>query len=138
MAATGASMQIHEAIEERRKQIKKLETEIEALVLAAEILKSGGKTETEKVKTQPDMAYAVLDEIGKPMHVTQVSEQIKKRFSVSIKANNLGVMLFRYAKRGNRFYKAQGKPNTYGLLKWQPISDRLESSKGHGIDAVVF
>jgi hypothetical protein len=75
------------------------------------------------------MAYAVLDEIGKPMHVTQISEQIKKRFSISIKANNLGVMLFRYAKRGNKFYKAQGKPNTYGLIKWQEITQRLDSLK---------
>ncbi|MDQ1407929.1 MAG: hypothetical protein QOG55_3558 [Acidobacteriaceae bacterium] len=122
-------MEIQEAIEERKKQIKKLEIEIEALLLAAEILKSGAKAETEKVKTQPGMAYAVLDEIGKPMHVTQISEQIKKRFSISIKANNLGVMLFRYAKRGNKFYKAQGKPNTYGLIKWQEITQRLDSLK---------
>jgi len=122
-------MEIHAAIEERKKQIKKLEDEIKALVVAADILKAGEKTETDKAKTQPDMAYTVLDEIGKPMHVTQVAEQIKRRFSASIKANNIGVMLFRYAKRGNRFYKAAGKPNTYGLLKWQAISQRLDSAK---------
>ena len=128
-------MEISEAIEERRRQIKKLETEIEALVLAAEILKGGAKTE--KPKSQPDMAYAVLEEVGKPMHVTQIADQIKKVYKASIKPNNLGVMLFRYAKRGNRFYKAEGKPNTYGLLKWQQISERVEATKTHGMDAYV-
>jgi hypothetical protein len=120
-------MEISEAIEERRRQIKKLESEISALVTAAEILRDGAKTE--KPKSQPDMAYSILEEVGKPMHVTQISEQIKKQFKVSVKSTNLGVMLFRYAKRGNKFYKVEGKPNTYGLLKWQEISKRLDSVK---------
>ncbi|MGC2527539.1 MAG: hypothetical protein WA639_07315 [Candidatus Acidiferrum sp.] len=122
-------MDIYEAIEDRRKQIKKLEDEIDALVFAAEIIKGDKKTETEKPKTQPDMAYAILEEVGKPMHVAQLAEQIKKKFSVTIKANNLSVMLFRYSKRGNRFYKSQDKPNTYGLNKWQEISERVQASK---------
>jgi hypothetical protein len=130
-------MNIHAAIEERKKQIRKLEDEIKALVFASEILKSDGKAATEKPKTQPDMAYAVLEEIGKPMHVSQISEQVKKRFQVLIKANNLGVMLFRYAKRGNKFYKSKDKPNTYGLIKWQAVSERLESSKSYSVDTYV-
>jgi hypothetical protein len=122
-------MDIYEAIEDRRKQIKKLEDEIDALVFAAEIIKGDKKTETEKPKTQPDMAYAILEEVGKPMHVAQLAEQIKKKFSVTIRSNNLAVMLFRYSKRGNRFYKSQDKPNTYGLNKWQELSERIQSSK---------
>ena len=118
-------MNIQEAIDEREKQIRFLQQEIKSLQVAAEILK--GKAPTEKPNTQPEMAYAVLDDVGKPMHVTQVVAQVKKRFSVNIKANNLGVMLFRYAKRGKRFYKVQGRKNTYGLIKWQEISERLES-----------
>jgi hypothetical protein len=119
-------MNIQEAIHEREKQIRHLQQEIKSLQVAAEILK--GKASAEKPETQPEMAYAVLEDIGKPMHVTQISEQIKKKFAVSIKANNLGVMLFRYAKRGKRFYKVQGRKNTYGLIKWQEISERLEPS----------
>jgi len=117
-------MNIQEAIDEREKQIRFLQQEIKSLQVAAEILK--GKAPTEKPKTQPEMAYAVLDDVGKPMHVTQVAAQIKKKFAVSIKANNLGVMLFRYAKRGKRFYKVQGRKNTYGLIRWQEIAERLE------------
>jgi hypothetical protein len=117
-------MNIQEAIEEREKQIRFLQQEIKSLQVAAEILK--GKAPTEKPKTQAEMAYAVLEDVGKPMHVAQVVEQIKKKFSAKIKPNNLGVMLFRYAKRGKRFYKVQGRKNTYGLIKWQEISERLQ------------
>lgn len=118
-------MNISEAIEERRRQIKRLEQEIDALQMAADILK--GSAKTEKPKSQPDMAYAILEDVGKSMHVAQVVTQIKKTFSVTVKANNLGVMLFRYSKRGNRFYKVQGKPNTYGLIKWQALTQRIDS-----------
>jgi hypothetical protein len=128
-------MEISEAIEERKRQIKTLQTEIDALLLAADILK--GSAKTDKPKSQPDMAYAILEEVGKPMHVTQIADQIKRLFKTHIKSNNLGVMLFRYAKRGKKFYKSEEKPNTYGLLKWQRISERLDSSKGYDIDAVV-
>jgi hypothetical protein len=127
-------MEISDAIEERKRKIKELETEIEALVLAAEILK--GSAKTEKPKSQPDMAYAILEEVGTPMHVSQIAEQVRKLFKTSIKPNNLAVMLFRYAKRGSKFYKYEGKPNTYGLLKWQPIAKRLES-KTHDVDTVI-
>jgi hypothetical protein len=117
---------IQDAIDDRLKQIKQLEKEIEALQLANEILK--GKVSTEKPKTQPEMAYLVLDDIGKPMHVGQIGLQIKKKFGVTIKLSNLGVMLFRYAKRGKRFYKVQGRKNTYALIKWQELPERIEST----------
>jgi hypothetical protein len=119
-------MEIQAAIEYRRKQIRELQQEISALERAAEILK--GNAKTEKPESQPEMAYAVLDDVGKPMHVGQIVSQIKKRFATTVKSNNLGVMLFRYSKRGTRFYKAQGKPNTYGLVKWQEISQRVAAA----------
>ena len=65
------------------------------------------------------MVYSILEEVGKPMHVGQIAERIKKNFGTSIKTPNLGVMLYRYAQREKRFYKVAGKPNTYGLLKWE-------------------
>jgi hypothetical protein len=128
-------MNIQEAIDEREKQIRLLQQEIKSLQVAAEILK--GKAPTEKPMTQPEMAYLVLEDIGKPMHVAQVVAQIKKKFATTIKANNLGVMLFRYAKRGKLFYKVQGRKNTYGLVKWQAISERLESNKPSHVEGVA-
>ncbi len=61
------------------------------------------------------------------MHVSQIVEQIKKRYRVSVKTNTLGVTLYRYAKRNSSFYKVKGKPNTYGLVKWQAPTERAES-----------
>ena len=116
-------MEIKAAILERQRKIEALQKEIAALEFAESLL--AGKTRSEKPKTQADMASAILEDVGKPMHVGQLVEQIKRIFGESIKSNNLGVMLFRYAKRGNRFYKVQGRPNTYGLVKWQEIKDRL-------------
>jgi hypothetical protein len=128
-------MNIQEAIDERERQIRFLQQEIKSLQVAAEILK--GKIPTDKPKTQPEMAYAVLEDVGKPMHVAQVVAQIKRKFSVNIKANNLGVMLFRYSKRGKRFYKVQGRKNTYGLIKWQELSERVEAAKTRSMDAIT-
>jgi hypothetical protein len=119
-------MDIQQAIDERKKKMKRLEEEIAALQRAAKLL-----DETDALPnsagTQADMASAILENAGKPMHVTDLVSQIKKRFGRTIKSNNLGVMLFRYAKRGSKFYKAKGKPNTYGLIKWEeiPIATRM-------------
>ena len=109
---------IQDAIAEKRDQIKRLEKDIEALLRAKEIL-VGDEQSTGKPKSQPDMAYSILEEIGKPMHVAQIAEKIAKKFGLTIKVMNLGVMLYRYAQRGTRFYKVKGKPNTYGLIKWE-------------------
>jgi len=119
-------MDIHEAIDEKKKQIDKLEREITALQVAAKILEG---TQPDKSKSQPEMAASILEEAGKPMHVSQLSEQIKKKFGKRIKNNNLGVMLFRYAQRGTRFYKVEGRPNTYGLLVWRPVPEEIAKLK---------
>ncbi len=122
-------MDILEAIAEKEKQIEQLRREINTLHSAARILDMAERR-TEKAKSQPAMAASILDEIGKPMHVSQIVDQIKKRFRISVKTNTLGVTLYRYAKRNSSFYKVKGKPNTYGLVKWQAPSERAESIRG--------
>jgi len=123
-------MDFREAIEERKRQISRLQQEIITLENAEALMKGGSPKE--KPKSQPDMAKAVLEEIGKPMHVSQIAAQIKAKYGENIKTNNLGVVLFRYAKRGSHFYKVEGRPNTYGLVKWQDLEERLDGLKpGH-------
>ena len=117
-------MEIKAAILERKRKIEQLQREIAALEFAESLL--AGKTRTEKPKTQADMASTILEDIGKPLHVSQLVSHIKKSFGETVKSNNLSVMLFRYAKRGNRFYKVQGRPNTYGLVKWQGITESIK------------
>jgi hypothetical protein len=126
MHGRGFSMDILEAIAEKEKQIEQLRKEINTLQSAAKILE--GAT-GEKAKSQPDMAAAILEQAGKPLHVTQIIGHMQKRFKKAPKANTLGVTLYRYAKRGSRFYKVKGKPNTYGLIKWQTPEDHMEHAK---------
>ncbi len=109
---------ISEAINEKIEQIKRLEKDVAALQRAQEIL-AGNEQTTGKPKSQPEMVYSILEEVGKPMHVAQIVERIRKIFGTPVKTANLGVMLYRYAQREKNFYKVEGKPNTYGLIKWE-------------------
>jgi HB1, ASXL, restriction endonuclease HTH domain len=124
-------MDIRDAIQQRIKQVKRLEEEIAALQRAEKLVEESSPASS-KPGTQADMATSVLELAGKPMHVSDISTQIRRKFGIQIKTNNLGVMLFRYAKRGSKFYKAKGKPNTYGLVKWEETSipERLEVARG--------
>ncbi len=126
---------IQEAIAQKEKQIEQLRKEIDALGLAEMILKSSGH-DTEKPQSQPDMIASILEEVGKPMHVAQIAEQMKRRFHRTVKTTNIGVLLYRYAKRASRFYKVQGKPNTYGLVKWQSVAERAEAIRGESSRAL--
>lgn len=103
---------------EKQKQLTELQREVDALLLAVKLL-GNDKPIAGEAQSQPQMAVAVLEAHGKPMHVSEIASQISKRFKRSIKKANLSVVLFRYAKRGRHFYKVPGRPNTYGLLKWQ-------------------
>jgi len=111
---------IADVIAEKNRQIEKLRKDIDALQKAQSIIENT-TPETEKPQSQADMAAAILDEIGKPMHVEKIAEQIKKKFHSTVKKSVLGTVLFRYSRKGKRFYKMEGKPNTYGLNKWQSI-----------------
>jgi hypothetical protein len=117
---------IQDVILEKERQVAHLEKEIVALKLAAKILEDNA-SQTDKPMSQPEMAASILAAVGKPMHVSQIADQMKKKFGIAIKTTNLGVMLFRYAKRESKFYKVEGKPNTYGLISSQ-IAEHFKSS----------
>jgi HB1, ASXL, restriction endonuclease HTH domain len=119
---------LQEVIAEKYRQIENLRSEINALEKAKQIIE-GSSRETEKPRSQPEMAAAILEEVGKPMHVSQIVEQMKRKYGASPKPTTLGVTMYRYAQRGRRFYKVKGKPNTYGLIKWQSPEDHIENAK---------
>jgi hypothetical protein len=120
-------MDIEQAIKEKRRQIEKLEQEISTLERASHIL--GQTISGEKNLTQPAMVEAILANVGKPMHVDRLIEQIKIRYKRNVKKNNLGVTLYRYADRGSKFYKVPGKPNTYALLAWQKPGEKIRETQ---------
>ena len=119
---------IQEVIAEKERQIDLLREQIKSLLHAEQIMQNSSR-ETEKPQSQPDIAEAILEELGKPMHVAQIVAQMKRKYHRTTKTNTLGVTLYRYAQRGKRFYKVKGKPNTYGLVKWQTPQDHIENAK---------
>ncbi len=121
---------IYNTLAEKQKELERLQREIDALRMAVRILGSEEDTlVAEAAQSQPQMIAAILEASGKPMHVKQLAEQIKRKFKRTVKKTNLGVLLYRYAQRGRRFYKVPGKPNTYGLIKWQALRDQQGESR---------
>lgn len=109
---------IYNTLKEKQRELVRLQEEIYALQMAARILGAEDVPRAEGERSQPQMLVAILEANGKPMHVKQIVEEMKKQFKKSVKRNNVSVLLYRYASRGKHFHKVVGKPNTYGLLKW--------------------
>ena len=110
---------IYSVLHEKQKQLVILQREVDALRLAMKLLGEEKLSDEDTKLSQPLMAVAILEAMGKPLHVKNIAEQMKKRFKISVKLNNLSVMLYRYATRGRHFFTSSDKPNTYGLLKWE-------------------
>ena len=114
---------IRSVLNDKQQELVKLQREIEALRLSISLLGSDDEEspidkDVDRPISQPKLIASILDASGKPMHVREITYQLKKSFKVEAKKGNLAVMLFRYSRRGSTFYKVPDKPNTYGLLKW--------------------
>jgi hypothetical protein len=120
-------MDIEQVIKDKRRQIEKLEEEIYTLEKASKIL--GHASMGDKQLSQPAMVETILADVGKPLHLDRLIEQIKSRYKQVVKKNNLGVTLYRYAERGSKFYKVPGKPNTYALLAWQKPEEKIREAE---------
>jgi hypothetical protein len=118
---------LHDAIKIKEGQIAQLQKEVAALRLSVKILaeepqKPGKKASkqapglpTGTVITQPLMVRSVLLDCGVPMHVQQISADIKKKYAVVLDPQYLTSIIYRLMKKGKLFRKAG--PNTFGLLE---------------------
>lgn len=80
------------------------------------------------------MAFEILSEKGEPTHVNKISEGIKKKFNKRLRPAYLAAILYRSMKKGKLFYKAEGRPNTFGLLEWQVKRSPVPPSQvGHQV-----
>src|SRR5947209_6942637 len=105
---------IYEVLTQKRREATQLQREIEALELAGRLLQGEKPTANQQEGSIPQKVAAILQAEGKPLHVSEIISRLKSKFKTTVKKNNLGVLLYRYAQRGSRFYKVQDKPNTYG------------------------
>ncbi|MCL4522484.1 MAG: hypothetical protein M1453_03110 [Acidobacteria bacterium] len=120
---------IYSVLAEKQKQLNGLQKEIESLRVAARLLTDEHAPSDAENLSQPQMVVSILEANDKEMHVKDIAEQMKKKFKLDVKRNNLSVLLYRYSSRGRHFYKVIGKANTYGLLKWKTEEKRVLEMK---------
>ena len=109
---------IFKVLSEKQKQLNILQREVDALRVATQLLSDDSASPAgDSEMSQPQMVQAILEAHGKPMHVSEIAQQMKKQYKKTVKVENLAVLLYRYAQRGRRFFKEPNKKNTYGLLK---------------------
>ncbi len=114
---------IHKLLNEKRKELERLQREVDALAIAAGLLSNERPVGAEvRAQSQPQLVIGILEAVGEPLHIREIVEQLHKKLRKKVKKTNLGVLLYRYAQRGKHFYKVPGKPNTYGLLNWRPLT----------------
>jgi hypothetical protein len=110
-------------LRQKEEQLKLLARQVDALRVAAQLMAEeqrlvGGLPESE-APTQPEMIRTVLAEKGDPMHISKISEAIRKKYNKRFKALYLTSIIYRAIKKGKLFYKVSERPSTYGLIEWQ-------------------
>jgi len=134
---------LHDAISIKQAQITQLQKELDALRLSVRILaeqpaKQPSKKKTQKrgadlptgtVITQPLMVRSVLLDCGIPLHVHQISEDIKKKYGVDLDPQYLTSIIYRLMKKG-RLFRRVG-PNTFGLLELP--TNHTQANAGSGL-----
>jgi hypothetical protein len=68
-------------------------------------------------RSQPNMAYDILREIGHPLHVTDLIDHIQRRFDITVDRESLVSTLTKKVLRRDRFTRVA--KNTFGLLEWE-------------------
>jgi len=121
---------IYSVLAQKQSELAALAREVEALRIAAKLLSDEkvSKADTENM-SQPQMVVSILEAADKDLHVKEIAAEMRKRFKKDVQTNNLSVLLYRYASRNRHFYKASGKPNTYGLLKWKAEPPKVVEMK---------
>jgi hypothetical protein len=67
-----------------------------------------------KSMSQIDMAYDILQEAGRPLHISEIMTRIAKRHGVSLDRESIVSALAKRVARKDRF--ARTAPNTFSIL----------------------
>jgi len=105
---------VHDAV------LTAFETCLEAQLRAIRSLKREPTTAAppkDASRSQPNMAYDILREIGHPLHVTDIIDHIQKRFDITLDRESLVSSLTKKVLRRDRFSRVA--KNTLGLLEWE-------------------
>jgi hypothetical protein len=117
---------LHDTLREKERQLAELQKEVEALRTAAKILteesdRPGASLVEAAAPSQPQMIKTVLLEKGRAMHVTKISDAIKKKYRVRLKPPYITSIIYRHIKKGGQVFRKEGG-NAFGLLEWPPAT----------------
>lgn len=73
-----------------------------------------GEVKTTKSRPHIDMAYEILREAGRPLHVSEIMTRVAKRHGVSLDRESIVSALAKRVARKDRF--ARTAPNTFSIL----------------------
>lgn len=121
---------IIQVIQEKRENLERIQTELEALEQARRIMERGGRPgrraavkkkvrravrrgrRRRKQLSIPDAAEQVLRQNGKPLHAREIAKRIKD-IGVDTTAHNVATSLQRYVYKKKRFKRTA--PGTFGV-----------------------
>ena len=75
---------------------------------------SSSEAKTKKGRSHLDMAFDILQEVGHPLHISELLERIQARFAQQVDRESLVSALTKRVVRADRFVRTQ--KNTFGLL----------------------
>ena len=74
---------------------------------------SSGPREAKRSRSQIDMAYDILKEAARPLHISEILARIKSRFKLSVDRESLVSTLTKRVARADRFVRTD--KNTFAL-----------------------
>lgn len=97
--------------------LKAMEDGLDAQLRAVRRLRKGEAdpppSPSKSRRSQVDMAYDVLNQCGRPLHINDILERIEMAFGVKVDRDSLGSSLSKKVLREDRFVRTA--KNTFGL-----------------------
>ena len=81
-----------------------------------EQFQKGGRTKSKKRTSKIEIACNVLDDAGKPLHVTEIVQLAKKTYDVQLDRDSIVSAILKKVKAGKVFIRTA--PNTFALKSY--------------------
>ena len=82
-----------------------------------EQFQKGGQTEPRKRTSKIEIARNVLNDAGKPLHVTEIVQMAKKAYDVKLDRDSIVSAILKKVKAGKTFIRTAA-PNTFALKSY--------------------
>ncbi len=83
-----------------------------------EQFQKGGRAKSKKRTSKIEIAHNVLNDTGKPLHVTEIVQLAKKTYDVHLDRDSIVSAILKKIKAGKTFIRTA--PNTFALKAYTP------------------